>query len=292
MGNSRWSTNDWAAYSSTTRSLASTKEIFASSSIKDYLDPNGVLLRESRDSDSNPNSTAIIVGLDVTGSMGVIAQKMAQEGLGTLVEGILDRKPVTDPHIMIMAIGDAYQDRAPLQVSQFEADIRIGEQLRDLYLEGGGGGNSFESYDLPWYFAANRTSIDCFEKRQKKGYLITIGDELPPPGVEQRQIRSIFGTDEQRGYTASELLTAVSEKYHVFHVIVEQGSYAKRELPNVTKKWRDLLGKRAVLLSDYNYIAETILSVVEVSEGAAPETVLASWENADIRKTVHHALFD
>ena len=82
---------------------------------------------------------------------------------GIMVEEILARKPVSDPHILCMGIGDVLCDQAPLQVTQFEADIRIAEQLEKLWLEKGGGGNSCESYNLPWYFAAMHTAIDCFE---------------------------------------------------------------------------------------------------------------------------------
>ena len=75
---------------------------------------------------------------------------------------------VTDPQFLCAAIGDSKSDKTPLQVTQFESDIRIIRQLTDLYLEGGGGGNYGESYHLLWYFAAYRTAADCFEKRGKK----------------------------------------------------------------------------------------------------------------------------
>ena len=294
MGYSSWSSTR-AAYSTYTDTSAtkSTREVFTSSRMKDYMNPTGVLVRESRDSEQNPNSTAIILGLDVTGSMGIIADKMAREGLGTLVEGILDRKPVTDPQICVMGFGDVFCDRAPLQVTQFEVDIRIAEQLSDIYLEGGGGGNGFESYDLPWYFAANRTEIDCFEKRGKKGYLFTIGDEPPAPnGLTRHEIKQVFGNDDQQDYSASELLEQAERKYNVFHVIVEQGNHARRDLPNVKAQWRELLGGRAILLSNYNYISEVILAVMEVSEGADPEDVVSTFQDRDVREVVRHALFD
>lgn len=292
MGYSSWNSRSYADYSTTIASK-STREVFASRSIKKYMDPMGVLLRESRDSEQNPESTAIIVGLDVTGSMGVIADAMARKGLGTLVENILDRKPVSDPHIMIMGIGDVKCDESPLQVTQFEPDIRIAEQLQDIWLEGGGGGNSFESYDLPWYFAAQRTAIDCFEKRGKKGYLVTIGDELPPDGVTKSDIKRVFGSDEQRGYTAAELLEMAEQRYQVFHIIVEQGNFCRRDAgASVKAAWRELLGGRAVMLSDYNFLADVITAVIEVSEGADPETVVASYQDKKAREVVRHALFD
>ena len=167
MGYSRWDDNDWKSYSAVT--VNSTREqIFKNSNIFESFDPSRIAIRESRDSEQNPESTPIIIGLDVTGSMGIIAEVMAKEGLGTLVKGILDREPVVDPHILIMGIGDQ-TDRAPLQATQFESDIRIAEQLSNIWLEGAGGGNGSEAYDLPWYFAAHKTSIDSFEKRGKKG---------------------------------------------------------------------------------------------------------------------------
>ena len=294
MGYSSWSSTR-AAYTEYAGIIAtkSTQEVFTSRGMKDYLNPTGVLLRESRDSAQNPESTPIILGVDVTGSMGIIADRLVRQGLSSLSEGILDRQPVTNPHIMVMGIGDVFCDSAPLQVTQFEPDIRIVEQLTDVYLEGGGGGNAFESYDLPWYFAANRTSIDSFEKRGKKGYLFTMGDELPPPdGLTQDQIKRVFGNDDQRGYSATELLQMAEEKYHVFHIIIEQGSYARRDLHNVKSKWRELLGGRSVLLSDYNYMAEVIIAVIQVSEGANPDDIVGSFSDLKVQAAVKHALFD
>lgn len=303
MGSSRWSSDDWTLYSAKSSSVmadarakglddhSARASYFRQTKIKDYLDPKGIVVRESRDSDANPNSTAIIIGLDVTGSMGSIAEHMATKSLGKLFEGIIDRTPVSDPHIMLMGIGDIFCDRAPLQVSQFEADIRIAEQLTDLWLEGGGGGNAFESYDLPWYFAARKTSIDCFEKRGKKGYLFTIGDEPPPPQqLRVEQLNETFGITEQANIPPGQALTEAQEKYNVFHIIVEEGSYARRAKSEVTSKWRKILGNRAVSLNNYEYLSEVILSVMEVSEGADPQEVINSWENPDIRKTVKYAL--
>lgn len=295
MGMGRWDESSRASYSklaATATKARSANEYFTNRAVHKELNPRGVAIRESCDSEQNPNSNAIIVGLDVTGSMGMIAHTMAKEGLGTLIESILDRKPVEDPHIMFMAIGDVRYDSAPLQVSQFEPDIRIAQQLKDIYVEGGGGGNDSESYDLPWYFAGTHTKIDCFEKRSKKGYLFTIGDEMPPYGVEKTELQSLLEDGAERDYDPQELLKLAEEKYHVFHVIVEQGSYAQRSVERVTNAWRQLLGKRAIGLNNYNYVAQVIVSAIEVSEGADPEDVLASWQDADVRKAVKHALFD
>jgi len=174
MGGGSWDPRTYRSYvTSKSYDTKSTDEIFDKKIIDKSLDPKGVKIRESRDSKDKPNTNAIIIGLDVTGSMSCVLDAMARKGLDTLCTEIYNRKPVSDPHIMIMGIGDAEAgDQAPLQVTQFEADIRILQQLEKVWLEGHGGGNDFEGYTLPWYFAALHTSIDCFEKRKKKGYLL------------------------------------------------------------------------------------------------------------------------
>jgi len=287
MGTVRWDEDDWRRASAATAGKR-TEEIFTSSGMHPGLNPYRVD-RESRDSLVNPASTAIVIGLDVTGSMGMIADAMAREGLGTLVEEILQRKPVSDPHILACGIGDAWHDEAPLQVTQFEADIRIADQLKMIWLEKGGGGNNHEGYHLPWYFAAQHTRIDCFEKRNTKGYLFTVGDEEPPPQLLAKQAREIFGDRLERDLSAQELLTLVSRMYHVFHVVVEEGSHARQHLPRVLDKWRALLGQRVLRLKDYRRLAEVVVSAIEVNEGRDRETVAKSW-SGDTAVVVAHAL--
>ena len=298
MGSGRWESTGREYYSTTStaaKSARNVREIFTSNDIHKDLNPNGVMLRESCDSEDNPESNAIIVALDVTGSMGMIAHEIAKDGLGTLIEGILDRKPVSDPHIMFQAVGDVYCDWSPLQVSQFEADERIIQQLQSIYVEGGGGGNETESYDLPWYFAGTRTTIDCFDKRGKKGYLFTIGDEMTPAGLKASDIKKIFGNDDQQDYTAAELLALAEEKYHVFHLIVEQGSFCRspRSRDRVVKDWKQLMGARAIPLSNYKHLSQVILSCIELSEQGDEsdvESIINSYQESDVRSTLRHAL--
>ena len=283
MGGGSWSSKDWSTYSSSTVGKSTDAIFTTKGAAKDSLSPKNVAVRESRDSVDNPLSTAIIVNVDVTGSMGIIADALAREGLGVLFSEILSRKPVTDPHLMFMANGDAYCDEYPLQVSQFEADNRIVEQLVDIFLEKRGGGNGFESYDLPWYFAAQHTSIDCFEKRGKKGYIFTVGDEQAPPGLTASQIKNFIGDDVQQDFTSKELFAMVSKMYHVFHVVVEQGNHCQStsNKAKVVSTWGDLIGpQRVLMLSDYTKLSEVIVSAIQVVEGADAAAVTKSWSSS------------
>src|SRR5258708_62594 len=131
MGYGTFDPKTYAAFADTTRGKT-TEQVYTSRHLDSTLDPKGVKIRESRDSADNPQSTPLIVAIDVTGSMGILADVLARKGLGTLFNEIIDHKPITDPHVMFMAVGDAIYDKAPLQVSQFEADNRIVEQLTKI----------------------------------------------------------------------------------------------------------------------------------------------------------------
>jgi hypothetical protein len=293
MGGGRWTDSDWATYSSTTTKTAKTvNDIYKSSGMIDDFNPSKITLRESRDSVDNPNSNALIVALDVTGSMDSVLEAMAREGLKTLATEIYARKPISDPHIMYMGVGDVDAgDRAPLQVTQFEADIRIAEQMMGIWLERHGGGNSYEGYNLPWYFAGMKTSIDCFEKRGKKGYLFTVGDEETPKGLSVAAVKRVFGDTIQDNLTNEQLLAMVSRSYHVYHLIVNQGSHYRGYGARVDSKWRELLGQRAMNLTDHTKMSEVIVSTIQANEGFAKEEILDSWDGKT-SLVVAHALKD
>lgn len=282
MGSGHWDPSSWTTFSSTAKAAAAPSAVYTARTLHENLDPKNAdgtpKLRESRDSPDNPNSTPIIVALDVTGSMGHIAHEIAKEGLGVLFTEVLDRKPVTDPHVMFMAVGDAFCDRAPLQVSQFEADKRIIEQLTQIYLEGGGGGNLFESYDLPWYFAGLHTVHDAMEKRGRKGYLFTVGDEPAPDRLTVSQLRQFIGDDVPSDISAAESLRMAQKLYHVFHVVVKRGTgYGG----TAQKTWDALLGEQHVLpLDDHTKLSEVIVSAIQVVEGSMPADVIKSWSGS------------
>lgn len=288
MGSSRWNPDDWSGYAA----AASTKDratIFKSRTLNPIYDPKLITVRESVDSDANPNATPIIVALDVTASMGEIPEALIKGNLGVFIEEIYARQPVPDPHLMFMGVGDAAYDRAPLQVTQFEADTTIAHQLADLFLEGGGGGNDHESYHLPWYFAAMRTRHDAMLKRGRKGYLFTVGDEEPPAQLLASQVKEVLGDTLERDLSMEEVLAMVERSYHVYHVIVEQGHHFRHYGARVTQAWHDILGQRVIQLADYTKLSEVLVSTIAMNEGADRDTVASSW-SGDTGLVVAHAL--
>lgn len=249
MGCGSWTSSSWDSYkkSKSIDDKSTVSSIYHSSECKDTMNPKGVTIRESRDSDEHPNSNAIILGLDVTGSMGSTAETIAKGGLNDIITGIYDKDILEDPQIMVAAIGDTYYDESPLQVGQFESDIRAAENLTDIWFEGGGGGNGGESYLALWYFAARHTSIDCFEKRGKKGVIFTIGDEPCCARLPKEHIKQVFGDDVQADIKVEDILAEVSKMYDVYHIGLRNYGFDKSDR-YAESYWTDLLGERAMLI--------------------------------------------
>jgi hypothetical protein len=276
MGAGRWNGDAWNDYAARNVHGRSREQLFGARGMNPDYDPARIGLRESRDGEDNPCATPIILASDVTGSMGFIAHALMSDGLNTLATEIYERRPVPDPHVMVMAVGDARCDAAPLQVTQFEADIRLADQVRGLWLEGGGGGNGGESYSLAHLFAGLRTETDSLRFRNKKGYLFTIGDEPIHDGLSRQELERVFGDRFERGLSARECVGVAERAYEVFHVVIMEG-FAGANLSAVLRTWERILPGRILILQDHRCLAETVVSAIQVTEGADPAGVAGSW---------------
>ena len=276
MGGGSWTTKDWATYTTsrgyTDKSTAS--DMYTAYHMKDEFNPLKITVRESCDSAEHPNSTPIVLCLDVTGSMGSVLETVSKR-LGDTMTEIYERNPVDDPQIAFMAIGDTYYDNSPFQVTQFESDIRIAEQLNQIYFERGGGGNDGESYLQAWYFASRRCKTDAWDKHNKKGFLFTVGDECCLPTLSKEHIKEFLGDDVEADLTREELLTEVSRKWEVYHLIVKPVYYQDPE-----KDWYQLLGDNSLYVENIDKIPEIIVSILELHNGKSVDDIVASWDGS------------
>lgn len=231
----------------------SAREIF-SKTMHDSMDPEQAHLRESRDSDLHPNSVPIIVGLDVTGSMGRIPENLIKEGLPKMISKIMELG-IKSPQVLFLAIGDDRRDRSPLQVGQFESgDEEMNLWLERVWLESGGGGNGGESYSLAWYFAAKHTVHDAFEKRGQKGFIFTIGDEKVHESITASSMNAIMGTKYHETFFAEDLYKEASKRYHIFHINCRDGAYGDEP----EYQWKRIIGEGLLHVNSYTEIATLI----------------------------------
>ena len=267
MGSGRWSTN---VYDAAARfRAASGASAFAYSdggatAVHPSLDPRGAT-RRSLDSGEHPESLAIAVLFDVTGSMLKVPRTL-QTKLPQLLGLLLRHGYVEHPQLLFGAIGDATCDDAPLQIGQFESDNRMDDDLSRIWLEGGGGGQKTESYELALYFMARHTHIDCYEKRGKRGYLFIIGDEMAYQKVKPGEVRGVIGDGLEAPIPLTQILAQVQRKWDTYYILPEGSSYARD--PQVLTFWNSLLGQNLIELSDLDAVCETIALTVGLGEAA------------------------
>ncbi len=247
------------------RSGAAARELFHQGGCHELMNPHGVRVRESRDSEAHPESLAIIFALDVSGSMGEIPHHLATNTLPDFMRAMLDAG-VTDPQVLFMGVGYAGGDLAPLQVGQFESTEKLMDQwLTWLFLEGGGGGGN-ESYELAMYFAARHTAIDCVEKRGRRGYLFITGDEPPNPAVSRTQVERILGDKLKDDVPIGEIIEELQRTWEPFYLIPDPVR-GKR----VGREWRDLLGDRVIVMDTPDDTSYACAGLVSLMENAVPD---------------------
>lgn len=256
----------------------SAQDMFKSRHLADVLDPYGVV-RECCDSEEHPETVPVILALDVTGSMGSAAVEVAKR-LNTVMTKLYDQ--TKDVEFMIMGIGDLAYDRAPIQASQFESDIRIAEQLDRLYFEGGGGGNAFESYTAAWYFALNNTRLDC-HSRGKKGLIITMGDEPLNPYLPKDPLEASLGVSNEKDIETRELYKEVTEKFEVYHLaVIDPRSNGARFVEKIMKSFGEYLDNEHLRKVNLNNITPTIINIVTAFAGGEA----AAEEKKGLRKLI------
>ncbi|HIB66121.1 MAG TPA: VWA domain-containing protein [Phycisphaerales bacterium] len=244
-----------------TRSTKSREEVFRQRKVHPLMNPHGVKFRESRDSADHPNSLPIVFALDVTGSMGTIPELLAKTELPHFMQGLL-ASGVTDPQVMFLAFGDAFCDSGPLQVGQFESTAEdIDRWLTWSWLEGRGGGNGGESYDLAMYFAARHTITDSMERRNKRGYFFMTGDEPPFKTTSKSVVKSLIDADIERDIPLQQVVDELSCSYHPFFLIPDQG---RRRVENV---WRQYLGDHVLVLDQPQDTCHVAAGLVALCEG-------------------------
>lgn len=280
MGGGNWSTSSYDD-AARLKAATSTPDFAHTANVKSGktatklhpdLDIRGKV-RESCDSADHPDSVPIAVFFDVTGSMGDIP-RVYQKKLPALMALIVGKGFIKDPHIAFGAIGDHHGgggsfyagsgDAVPFQVGQFESDNRMDADLEKIYIEGGGGGQDKEAYDLALYFAARKVKADAFSKRNRKGYLFITGDEGYYGAVEADAVKQFFGDTIERDLPIQEILVEAQKNWNVFFILATSGSRGKDI--SITRAWKNLLGERALSLDDPNGVAELIAMTVGLCE--------------------------
>ena len=286
MGGGSWSTHEYSTYATTAYNASLTssgtlsgsftaKQLYRSNRLKDSMNPRNIV-RECADSEEHPNTKPVILALDVTGSMGDTAVEVAKK-LNVVMTELY--KKAQDVEFCVMGIGDLHYDSAPIQMSQFESDIRIAESLDDIYFEFGGGGNLYESYTAAWYMGVYHTKLDC-HKRGEKGIIITIGDEQLNPHLPHIPLAAVTGDTLQADVETPSLYMEAIKKFDLYHIDVEHGYRIGGDIAHTF----ELLAKQQRYFSvKVDKVADTIVDIVSGElGGTASESTAGTKGNGEI----------
>ena len=275
MGSGTFTSASYASYSTSLGKMydCDTGRIsgqeFKAVMLDESLDPKGFNVRECINSDEHPNTIPVILALDVTGSMGSACKETA-EALGVIMTNLY--KKFKDVEFCVMGIGDLAYDHAPIQMSQFESDVRIAEALDKIYMEHGGGGNAYESYTAAWYMGLKRTKLDCFDKQGRKGIIITMGDEPLNPYLPKGTLNYYADAKEQADINTKELYKEACEKFNIFHIAVDDHADSYRYYEeDIKKSFGELLGEN-LKISTINNLSNVIEDCITESVQSDPES--------------------
>lgn len=280
MGGGTWSRN---TYDTSTKSKIDSGTTFAYSrvsksrgvyeahdNLKVIVDGKPVT-RESRDSEEHTETVPIVIGFDETGSMGENPE-ILQRSLKALFGMLVRRDVVSDPQVAMAAYGDTECDEVPIQLSQFESDNRIDDNLDNIFLEGRGGGNGGETSTALAWFVAHHVETDAWDKRNKRGYLFLIGDECPIT-VTEKNAKRFLGEVQPFDITPEMAFDAASERWDTYFLLVNNST---AHWQRSREKYERLLGEDHVIILETTESAPAVIaSIIGLCEETVTSDVLA-----------------
>ena len=162
--------------------------------------------------------------------------------------------------------GDLY----PLQVRPFAKDADLVSRMKELILEGGGGGNSTEAYEMAaTYFAHN-----CDMPNAINPVLIFIGDARSYDFVDRKAAREWTGvTFPGTGKVPTkEVMDQLQQKFSVYFIrkpyrVPKNNVAAKCDI-KTQEQWESYLGAdHIVFLPDPNRVVDCIFAVLAKETG-------------------------
>jgi hypothetical protein len=212
--------------------------------------PRSYMSRSSPDMDlvnprgkniTSDSENPIILGVDVTGSM------------ATWPAEIFDRLPLfyqtlsqyrKDVEISFAAIGDAYCDSYPIQVTDFTKELDLEKKLNALCPEGGGGGQVSETYELFGHFLLNH----CETPNAKTPFLFLFGDEKFYDTVNPDQIEHYIGDKVQSAPNSNEVWKGLMQKFNVYLLHKPYGYGDSSSVDKeVVDHWAKAIGRQRII---------------------------------------------
>lgn len=213
-------------------------------------------------------STApLIILCDVTGSMGewpaVIFSKLPY----------LEHEVVTEylgenAEICFGAVGDANTDEYSLQVRPFAKGADLKTRLEELVIEGGGGGQTTETYELAALYAARNIAMP----NAVQPICIFIGDEMPYDVVSKEDAKNVAGVALRSRMTTKDVFEELKRKCSVYLIRKPYDESSGNKMSEADKHihsaWAKLLDEEHILnLPDAGRVVDVIFGILANETG-------------------------
>ncbi len=208
----------------------------------------------------------IVVALDVTGS-NIEFARIVYDKAPMLFGQIEQQGYLKDFDICFTGIGDSYSDNAPLQVTDFNWGKALDGELKKLFLEGKGGGQRKETYELAAHFFAN----NCEMPNAKLPFMFFIGDEAPYPQLRRDIAQEQLGISLGEDLATKEVFSGLYKKFNG-NVFFLQNPYCGREshgsgdTAEIKQEWVDYVGtknaEKIIPIHEEKSVVDVILGTI------------------------------
>lgn len=189
---------------------------------------------------SSDSENVIIMGIDVTGSMSSWPKEIFDR-LPLFYQTLSQYRP--DVEFAFCAIGDATCDEFPLQINTFKKELELEEAVNALYPEGGGGGQTTESYELFGYYMLEH----CKLPKATSPFLFIYGDEKAYDKVDSNQVKNYIGDTLQGEVSSESIWKGLSQKFNLFFMKKDYHGWSSSSGDDIANYWYNALGKQRVI---------------------------------------------
>jgi hypothetical protein len=167
-----------------------------------------------------------------------------------------------------IGVGDAAaDDDYPLQVMPFAKGADIKTNLEKLVIEGGGGGNISESYEIAALYLARNVTFP----KDAKPIAVFVGDEIPAEDVSKRTAERFSIIMQEQCLSTKEIFQELKTKgWTLFFVRKTPTGNTRNSNENVHSTWVKLVGEDHIaVLDEPERIVDTIFGLLATAKDKA-----------------------
>lgn len=204
----------------------------------------------------------VVYAFDVTGSMDNLP-KIIFDKMPMMAGQLIEHGYFEDLMISLSAVGDILSDQAPLQVCDFSVIKNLDEWLQRIWLEGNGGGQAHESYELIAYFYARM----CEMPNAKTPVFLFTGDEGFRENLPADTLRKYFGGGLENT-DAKSIFQELKKKFKGNVFLIHRRYHQDDQDREIVAQWENVLDREKIIkLSNDLAIADVTLGVFVIITG-------------------------